>query len=186
MNPTVLIVGSSIFEQWACVQNAVPGCRVVNRAIGGTVTAFWAEHLAAVLTEVPPDFVLFYCGSNDLNAEVPDEDIVANVLACRATLKALAPGAKLAYFGIIKAPQKLGKWEQIEQINAQIAQGLLEGDLFVESNAVFFPDNAPTAHFFIEDGLHLNDDAYAALSEYAQPLLAEWIRENNLVYQELD
>lgn len=171
-------MGSSIFEQWMCVQNAVPGCHVVNRAIGGTVTAFWAEHLAAVLAEESPDFVLFYCGSNDLNAEVSDAAIVANVLACRATLKALVPHAKLAYFGIIKAPQKLGKWEQIEAIHAQLAQGLLPSDLYVESNAVFFSDNAPVEHFFIEDGLHLTDDAYAALTDYAQPLLAEWIRDS--------
>ena len=168
-------MGSSIFEQWMCVQNAVPGCHVVNRAIGGTVTAFWAEHLAAVLTEVSPDFVLFYGGSNDLNAEVSDEAIVANVLACRATLKVLVPAAKLAYFGIIKAPQKLGKWEQIDQINARITQGLLPSDLYVESNAVFFPGSAPIEHFFIEDGLHLTDTAYTALTKYAQPLLTEWI-----------
>jgi lysophospholipase L1-like esterase len=173
--PTVLILGSSIFEQWTCVQAAVPGCRVVNRAIGGTVTAFWVEHLATVLTEVSPDFVLFYCGSNDLNAEVSDEAIVANVLACRATLKALAPATKLAYFGIIKAPQKLGKWEQIEQINTAIGTQLAPGDLYVESNAVFFPESAPIAHYFTEDSLHLTDDAYAALADYAQPLLAEWI-----------
>jgi lysophospholipase L1-like esterase len=175
VKPTILIIGSSIFEQWAGVQAAVPGCCVVNRAIGGTVTAFWAEHFATVLADESPDFVLFYCGSNDLNAEVPDDAIVANVLACRVTLHALAPKAKLAYFGIIKAPQKLGKWEQIEQINAAIAQRLAPGDLYVESNAVFFPGDSPVAHFFIDDGLHLTDDAYAALSEYAQPLLADWI-----------
>ncbi len=175
MKPTILVVGSSIFEQWACIHDAAPGYRVVNRAIGGTVTAFWTEHLAAVLTEESPDVVLFYCGSNDLNADVSDEAIVANVLSCRATLQALAPTAKLAYFGIIKAPQKLGKWEQIDQINAAIGARLAPGDLYVESNTVFFPGSAPAVHYFIEDGLHLTDDAYEALTDYAQPLLAEWI-----------
>ena len=176
MRPTVLVVGSSIFEQWACVHDAAPACRVINRAIGGTVTAFWTEHLATVLTQEAPDVVLFYCGSNDLNADVSDGAIVAHVLACRATLKALAPAAKLAYFGIIKAPQKRGKWEQIEQINAQIAQGLLPSDLFVETDAVFFPDSTPVARFFIEDGLHLTEAAYQALTDYARPLQAEWMR----------
>ncbi|MBB6050445.1 SGNH/GDSL hydrolase family protein [Armatimonas rosea] len=175
MQPTVLVVGSSIFEQWACVLAVAPACRVVNRAIGGTVTTFWAEHLAAVLTEEPPDVVLFYCGSNDLNAEVPDHEIIANVWACRATLQAQVPHARLAYFGIIKAPQKLGKWEQIDSLNAAIGAQLAPGDLYVESNAVFFPEGAPLAQFFIEDGLHLTDDAYLALTDYARPLLAEWI-----------
>lgn len=175
MQPTVLVVGSSIFEQWACVPDAVPYCHVVNRAIGGTVTAFWAEHLATVLTEESPDVVLFYCGSNDLNAEATDHEIIANVLACRATLQALMPHARLAYFGIIKAPQKLGKWEQIDQLNTAIGAQLAPGDLYVESNAVFFPKDAPLPRYFIEDGLHLTDDAYLALTDYARPLLAEWI-----------
>jgi lysophospholipase L1-like esterase len=175
MQPTVLVIGSSIFEQWACVHDAAPDCRVVNRAIGGTITAFWTEHLATVLTEESPDFVLFYCGSNDLNAEVPSEAIIANVLACRATLQALAPDARLAYFGIIKAPQKLGKWEQIEQINAAIGAQLAPGDLSIESNVVFFPESAPLAHYFTDDGLHLTDKAYLDLTDYARPLLAEWI-----------
>jgi lysophospholipase L1-like esterase len=175
MQQTILVIGSSIFEQWACVQAVVPGCRVVNRAIGGTITAFWSEHLATVLADEAPDVVLFYCGSNDLNADVSNQEIIANLVACRATLQALAPRAKLAYFGIIKAPQKLGKWEQIDQLNAQIASRLLAGDLYIESNAVFFPANSPIVRYFIEDGLHLTDAAYDALTDYARPRLADWI-----------
>lgn len=174
MKPIVLVIGSSIFEQWAGVQEAVPDCHVVNRAIGGTVTAFWAENLAAVLAEESPDFVLFYCGSNDLNAEVPSAAIVANVLACRSTLRTLAPTARLAYFGIIKAPQKLGKWEQIARINAAIGAQLAPSDLYVESNAVFFPDTEPRGELFVDDGLHLTEAAYDALAAYARPRLAHW------------
>ena len=175
MTPTVLVVGSSIFEQWARVADALPGCRVVHRAVGGTTTAYWVENLESVLAEFPPDFALLYAGSNDLNAEVSDESIVRNVGAARATLQNLAPDARLAYFGIIKAPQKTGKWDRIDRINAQIAHALLPGDLYVESNDVFFPDDRPLEKFFVEDGLHLTDDAYAALLSYSQPILAEWM-----------
>lgn len=144
---------------------------MVNRAKGGTITAYWVKHLAAVLSDVAPDAVLFYCGSNDLNAEVPDETIVVNVLKCRAAM----PQVAFAYFSIIKAPQKHGKWERIDAINAAIAAQLSPSDLYVECNAVFFPESEPASHFFVEDGLHLNADAYDALAVYARPRLAAWM-----------
>lgn len=175
MSASILVVGSSIFEFWEAIDSVAPGCRVVNRAVGGTTTAYWAENLESVLDEIAPDLVLFYAGSNDLNAEVPDESIVANVLSCRATLQRLAPGSRLAYFSIIKAPQKQGKWERIDRIDAEIRARLSPGDLFVESNDVFFPDGRPAERFFLEDSLHLTEDAYDALTEYVRPRLAAWL-----------
>jgi lysophospholipase L1-like esterase len=173
----VLVVGSSIFEQWERVADVMPDCTVKNRAVGGTTTDYWVAHLLGVLREETPAIVLLYCGSNDLNnleSNVAEETIVANVIACRAILSQEIPSAHLVYFGIIKAPQKLGKWAMIDRINAQIADNLPVGDLYIESNAVFFDRDQPVAHYFIEDGLHHNAEAYAALCEYAQPLLAAW------------
>lgn len=169
---TVLVVGSSIFQAWANVQAVAPGCQVTNHAVGGTTTAYWVERLAASLGDAAPDVVLFYCGSNDLNAEVPDSEIVENVRLCWSIARQVAPQARFVYFSIIKAPQKLGKWAQIDDINAQIRSGLPDDALYVESNAVFFTGEGPVERYFVEDGLHLTDDGYTALGDYAKPLLA--------------
>ena len=76
---TVLLIGSSIFEQWNNIKDLVPGYSVKNCAIGGTTTSYWLEHLADVLTAESTDVVLLYCGSNDVNHGVPEENIIANV-----------------------------------------------------------------------------------------------------------
>ncbi len=46
---TILLVGSSIFANWSDVAEIAPDDAVTNRAVGGTITAFWTEHLTTVL-----------------------------------------------------------------------------------------------------------------------------------------
>lgn len=164
---TILVVGSSIFEQWRDIAQVAPACRVVNRAVGGTTSAYWVENLTRVLAEESPDTVLLYCGSNDLNEGVSETQIVENLRQCGALLG----GIPLVYFTIIKAPQKWGKWEQIDRLNAAIFAALPPGTRLIESNAVFFPENEPVWHLFTDDALHLTDAAYDALCAYAKPRL---------------
>ena len=172
---TVLLIGSSIFEQWNNIKDLVPGYSVKNCAIGGTTTSYWLEHLADVLTAESTDVVLLYCGSNDVNHGVSEENIIANVSQCCKIVHDLSPTTVFAYFSVIKAPQKSGKWELIERLNSAIRIGLPTGDLYVETNDVFFDDKLPMNHFFAKDGLHLTNEAYLALLTYARPLISNWI-----------
>lgn len=172
----ILLVGSSIFEWWYSAASVAPGATVINRAVSGTITAYWTERLASALATVSPDVVLFYCGSNDINEGVPDETIIANTFRCRDIVESWSETTAFGYFSIIKAPQKRDHWERIDRLNATIGAGLMEGDLYVETNVVFFAENGPPAHYFVEDGLHMTAPAYSALSAYAKPLLADWLR----------
>jgi len=172
--PRVLLVGSSIMEQWTNAAALLPGACVVNRAVGGTITAYWVEHLAAVLNEEKPDAVCMYCGSNDLNQEVPAADIVANHACCRAIMQHHHPDLPCAYCSIIKAPQKFGKWDLIDAINAAVRAQQPPGDLYLELNEVLCPANQPVAHYFIDDGVHMPPPAYAALNAAFHRPLAAW------------
>ena len=176
---TILLVGSSIFEQWSNMKDFAPGYTVKNRAIGGTITSYWMEHLADVLTAESPDTVLLYCGSNDINNGILEEDIIANVSQCCKIVHGLSPATVFAYFSIIKAPQKSDKWELIDRLNSAIRIGLPVSDLYVETNDVFFSDRLPVDRFFVEDGLHLTSEAYDTLSTYARPLISNWMRAGN-------
>ena len=88
---------------------------------------------------------------------------------------AWSPQTAFAYFSIIKAPQKMGKWDLIDRLNGAIRSELLPGDLYVESNDVFVQDGRPVQRFYIEDGLHLTGEAYETLAAYARPLVTEWL-----------
>ncbi len=172
---TLLLIGSSIFEAWTMLGAQAPGYVIRNRAVGGAVTAQWVEWLPEVLAQEASEAVLFYCGSNDLNDGVPEPAIVANTLACRQAVHDLAPDARFVYFGIIKAPQKLGKWDVIDRLHAAIRAGLPAEDLFVDTDPVFLRSGSPVESFFVEDRLHLTEDAYAALAAEALPRITTWL-----------
>ncbi len=172
---TILLVGSSIFQAWGNYKDIAPNHSVVNRAIGGTITSYWKEYLPDVLSVESPDNILFYCGSNDVGANIPEEEIFANFLQCRKIIHEIIPVTAFAYFSIIKAPEKKGKWNIIDRLNSAVKERLYAGDLYVETNKIFFRDGAPVSQYFVEDNLHLNDEAYDALLKYSQPLISEWI-----------
>jgi lysophospholipase L1-like esterase len=170
----VVLVGSSIFQQWSNAAEVFPGHEVVNRAIGGTTTGQWLDFLPTVLEEERPDAVCMYCGSNDLNAGVGEEEIVGNILRLRQVLRQYGEGVPLAFFSVIKAPQKLGKWDLIERINVRVRLSLLEDDRYVEINGVFFDGHQVRSELFVEDQLHLTDAAYKLMVDSAQPILQRW------------
>lgn len=172
---SILLVGSSIFEQWSNAQAAAPHDTVINKAVGGTVTTYWLEHLKEELELETPDVVWFYCGSNDFNQDIPIEAIVANTLACRELVHNVSGLTKFAYFSIMKAPQKLPKWQLIDKVNSAIREGLPAEDLYLECNNVMFGDKPAIKEFYVEDGLHLTDNAYKDLSAYVEPIMAQWM-----------
>lgn len=136
----------------------------------------WLDLLPAVLEEEQPDAVCMYCGSNDLNGASGEEQIVGNALRLRALVREYGEGVPFAFFGIIKAPQKLGKWDLIERINARVRLGLLEGDRYVETNGVFFAGERVREELFVEDQLHLTGAAYESMVETVEPVLVDWLR----------
>lgn len=176
---TIILVGSSIFQGWKNAINLIPSCTISNRAISGTITSYWVEHLATVLNDESPDIVMYYAGSNDVSGDITPETILANILKCREIIYEHSPSIKLVYFGIIKAPQKIGKWDVIDSLNDNIASILQADDLFIDPNAVFFCDDTPVAKFYIEDGLHLTDEAYDQLSTYTAPIIEKWIKDDS-------
>lgn len=172
---SILLVGSSIFKAWTQAIDSFPNYKIVNRAVDGTTTSYWVETMHDVLVADSPDVILYYCGSNDLNCEIPEETILTNVRECRMIISNYSHSIKFAYFSIIKAPQKVGKWNVIDELNKNIMSSLYSDDMHVDSNAVFFHGGNPVKKWFIEDGLHLTSEAYDQLSRYAVPLIDKWL-----------
>lgn len=172
---TLLLVGSSIFEQWTNAADLCPSDQVINRAIGGTTTRDWLDLLPTTLAQTGPDAVCLYCGSNDLNREYTASEIIANLARLQQIIDHQTNRPRYAYFSIIQAPQKAGKWALIDQINAAVRQQLPADALYVELNTLFVEQGNPVAAYFIEDGLHLTYAAYAAMVAYSAPRLQVWL-----------
>ena len=133
----VLLVGSSIAEQWSTAParfaELFPHAGFHNAAIGGTTTEDWRTSLPAVLAAQSPDLVLIYCGSNDVNHGASVTQITDNMVELVAMC---AQVAYCALYAVIKAPQKAGHYADIDAINAAYAR-IVEA----RSGGIFIPTN---------------------------------------------
>jgi lysophospholipase L1-like esterase len=162
----MVLVGSSIFAEWDTVADIHPANIWLNRAVGGTVTAYWNAHLETVLHETRPDQLWYYCGSNDINHGLPTQDIVARTGQSRQRVFQFNAAIPFVYFDVIKAPQKAGHWDQVDQINTAVRELLRPADRTIDTNAVFLENGQPVAAYFREDDLHITPAGYAALARY--------------------
>lgn len=172
--PRIVLIGSSIFAEWQSVADIDPTATWLNRAVGGTITADWTGPLRQILRETQPDQLWYYCGSNDINHNLAAQDIAARTTHCRQVLHQFNPTIPFIYFDIIKAPQKMGRWDLVDQINTAVRDQLSPIDRAVDTNAVFLEKGKPVAAYFREDDLHITPAGYTALAQHVarHPLIS--------------
>ena len=114
-----MMIGSSIFQQWGIP--SWKGIHVMNSAMGGTTADFWATSIREHLSYNTMNYAV-YCGSNDLNQDMKATSITDNIITVLDAIKAMGQSYQAAYFAIMKAPQKKGKFSVIDQINRAVSQ----------------------------------------------------------------
>jgi lysophospholipase L1-like esterase len=183
----IVMIGSSIFEFWA--QPNFENISVDNRAVRGTQSQYWLDtaqngQLVKELGALSAiDNILLYCGSNDLIYGNCPTQIINNVCALLDQLSLLYPNSRIGYFSIMICPQKVvaGQQNIITDINKIIKHHCADKYDYFHFND--FIDN--DAKWFIEDGLHLTEQAYLMLNDKLSPVLNKWVN-NGLVPHTLD
>ena len=169
---SIVFTGSSIIALWEDLSSYFPGFFVLNTAIGGSQTHDILASLDKLVISNSPDIICYYCGSNDLNNGRTVKAIVENVKTTYDSLRKHLDNPIFIYLSIIKAPQKMDRWDMVDKINAEMSS--FEKDLvdfeFIDINPVFFfQDGKPRMDFYQEDQLHLMPAAYAAMGEFLVP-----------------
>jgi|SaaInlStandDraft_1057018.scaffolds.fasta_scaffold12936_4 lysophospholipase L1-like esterase len=175
----IVLAGSSIIQHWGTPKGLPSSIQVVNRGRGGSLAKEWMDWIGDLLHEEKPDAVILYCGSNDLNEGYSADATKHHLAQCIHEVHHHPNSCPIAYFDIIKAPQKADKFEAIDDINGEISRHLFRGDLRVLTNDVFLKGDEPIAFYFVEDQLHLTPEAYEALSLHAVPRLTTWLEGDN-------
>lgn len=168
----IVFVGSSIIALWDGLAHNFPGVRVLNTAVSGSQTRDILGRLDELVTAHEPRMVCYYCGSNDINDLVPVDTINGNTRETYVRLRRQLPTMKFVYLSIIRAPQKMNRWQLVDQVNAEMRrQSTIQQDFhFIDINPVFFSaDQTPRFDFYQEDQLHLTVPAYTALGEFLAP-----------------
>lgn len=170
----IVMIGSSIFEFW--LQPKWGELTIVNHAIRRTQSQDWLNKaLNGELDNLPAaKGILIYCGSNDLIYDTPPANIVNNVCWLLDNLAEIFPNTRLGYFSVMLCPQKVAAGQQniINGVNFSIEKFCRGKYHYFHFNDFIESDE----QWFIEDGLHLTEQAYLMLNKKLSPVLNQWIK----------
>lgn len=172
----ILFIGSSIFRQWTTVAEQMAPLPVFNRAFGGSRTPELLHYADTIVVPYAPKVIVYYCGSNDINAEATPAEIAGNVRTFVERVHAALPKTRILYVSIIRAPQKETAWDQVDAVNRLIRDYCAKDPRlsFVDVNpAVFGPDGKARLELYREDKLHYHPPAYVGFTAIIKPALTK-------------
>ena len=167
-------IGSSIFRQWSTLTEQMAPLPVFNRAFGGSRTNEVLHYADTIVLSYAPKLIVYYCGSNDINANVLPPEIAANFRAFVERVQAKLPQTRVLFVSIIRAPQKMEHWDRVDAANALI-RDYCAGDPrlgFVDVNpAVFTAEGKPRMELYRDDKLHYHPPAYEGFTAIIKPVV---------------
>jgi lysophospholipase L1-like esterase len=127
----------------------------------GLVTANLPKYLEKI-PSIKPEYIIFYCGGNDLLGNINEKNIVNNIELCLDDLLTKFPKSKIIVISLIKSPIMYnGKIKIIDYINNSIRKysNNHSNTIYVNVNKIL-----SKKEFFMEDGLHLNTIGYEKMN----------------------
>jgi lysophospholipase L1-like esterase len=174
---SILFIGSSIWRRWSTVVQDMAPLPVYNRAFGGSQTPDMLRHFDDLVVPHKPRIIVYYCGSNDVNAGQSAEAIAGRIHEFAVRVGKDLPGTKMIFASINRSPDKEKRWDVVDAVNARVRDGFTKEFSFlsyVELNPALF-DAAGKARLelYLPDMLHFKPPAYVAFTEILKPVLTK-------------
>jgi lysophospholipase L1-like esterase len=174
---SILFIGSSIWRLWSTVAQDMAPLPVYNRAFGGSQTPDMLRHFDDLVVPHQPRIIVYYCGSNDVNAGQPADAIAGRIHEFAVRVGTALPGTKLIFASINRSPDKEKRWDVVDAVNARVRDDFtkeLAFLSFVDLNPALF-DAAGKARvdLYLPDMLHFKPPAYVAFTQILKPVLTK-------------
>ena len=120
--------------------------------------------------------VVYYCGSNDVDAGEPAEAIVARIRRFVDRVLEASPSTHIVFVSVNRAPEKRDRWDVVDAVNRQVeAYGRETGRVrYVDVNPVLIDAaGEPRMDLFMSDALHLRPAAYEGFTRFLKPVLEQ-------------
>jgi lysophospholipase L1-like esterase len=176
----ILFVGSSIFRLWKDLGAHMAPLPVLNRAFGGSRTPEQLHFFDRVVLPYRPRIIVYYCGSNDVNAGETAEDIAWHYREFSERVRATLPGTRVYFASIIKAPQKRDRWDVVDRANAlvQAYSATVADRGYLDINVALQDERGePRMELYLSDQLHYLPPAYVRLAATVRPVVEQAWRE---------
>ena len=172
----ILFIGSSIFRQWTNVKEHMAPLPVFNRAFGGSRTWEVLHYMDQIVLPYRPRVIVYYTGSNDVNAGEPAPAIAERIKAFVARTHTALPDTRIYFVAINRSPDKRARWNVVDAINADLkALSATTPYLkYIDLNPVLFDAHGePRTELYRPDGLHFHPPAYDLFAAIIKPALTE-------------
>jgi lysophospholipase L1-like esterase len=172
----IVFVGSSIFHRWTNLAQQMAPLPVLNRAVDGTQTADMLRMLDSDVLASRPKVIVYYCGSNDVDAGEPAARIFERIRQFVARVATALPETRIVFVSINRAPEKRDLWTIVDTVNHQVeayAAGTKHLQ-YVDVNPILFNrDGTPRIELYLSDQLHFRPAAYEELASVLKPVLTQ-------------
>jgi lysophospholipase L1-like esterase len=168
------LVGSSIFRRWTTATEQLAPLPVYSRAFGGSRTWELNHYLDRIVVPYRPKIILYYCGSNDVNAGEAADPIFDRIKEVVTRVGTALPATRIYFVSINLSPDKRAQWDVVRKVNADVKAhaGTVKNLGYIDVNPVLADDNGePRREMFMPDGLHLTPPAYEGFTRIIKPVL---------------
>ncbi|MGE5315405.1 MAG: GDSL-type esterase/lipase family protein [Acidobacteriota bacterium] len=170
----ILFIGSSIFRMWSDLTRQMAPLPVFNRAFGGSRTDDVLYYMDKLVFPYEPRIIVYYCGSNDINAGEHARAIFGRFRTFAGRVKEKLPSTSIFFVSINRAPQKRDRWAVVDSANALVRQFCASNPSleYIDVNPVLFDStNTPRYDLYQSDRLHFLPKAYEAFTSVIKPIL---------------
>ncbi len=176
----IVFIGGNVFVQWRSATSLLASVPAYNKSFGGARSWEMLAYIDKLIMPLDPAVVIYYGGSNDLNdGDLPDT-IARNFKLFCATVHALNHQTRVLFVSIIKAPQKMSHWQDVELTNSTIKAYCADNSwlAYVDINSMFFKRlGQPRMEMFLDDGVNLAPGAYDEMGKLLLPAINKAYRE---------
>ena len=179
----IVFYGDSITEM--CQTSLYyPEFEIINRGISGDTTEGMLARLDNNLLNIKPSTVLFLGGINDIDKNVPTEEIANNVDAIIVAIKDVNPDCRIIVQSVYPVnenirPRYLNKVNNrnnvaVMELNEELKKICQNRDcVYLDIYSVLADEDGNLDKRYTRDGLHLIKKGYFAVAEEIKPYLAQ-------------
>jgi len=170
----ILFIGSSSIRLWVDFTKTFKDYTVLNRGIGGAVTADVDRYLEDIVFPYHPKQLIIYVGENDLIKASSGDEVFEDFKKLYNDIRAKLPVVPIIYVSIKASPSRAQYLSKGIKAN-HLVQQFLKG----EKNTVFIDIYQPMLDIkgdmqpklFKEDMLHMNATGYEIWNKLLKPYL---------------
>lgn len=171
----IVFIGASSIVRWNLPEYFPElGAKAINRGFGGSQSVDSVRYVDRIVVPYHPRIVVYYAGDNDVEANIPAEEIAHQFALFEQKVHAALPQTKVIF---ISVKPSIRRWKWIDTIKATNA--IAKAYCAKHPNLAFMDieqqmlgaDGKPNPALLVADGLHMTPAGYQVWTAALKPLL---------------